>query len=73
MNMNWRLLGWLAALFGGAIVAIWLAATVIGWVFGALEILIKIALVVGVVGGLVFLGWKAKNAVSGSDRKQIRR
>ncbi|HEU5128446.1 MAG TPA: hypothetical protein VFU12_10695 [Glycomyces sp.] len=71
--MNWRLLGWLAALFGGAIVAVWLVATVIGWVFGALGALIKIALVVGVVGGLVFLGWKAKNAIAGPDRKQLRR
>ncbi|WP_100446573.1 hypothetical protein [Glycomyces xiaoerkulensis] len=72
--MNWRLLGWLAALFGGAIVAIWLAATVIGWIFSGLAALIKIALVVGVVGGLVFLGWKAKNALTGgSDKRQLRR
>ncbi|MCH7231626.1 hypothetical protein L0U85_12300 [Glycomyces sp. L485] len=71
--MNWRLLGWLAALFGGAIVAIWLAATVIGWIFAGIGALIKIALVIGVVGGLVFLGWKAKNAITGSDRRQIRR
>ncbi len=71
--MNWRLLGWLAALFGGAFVAIWLVTTVIGWFFGALATLIKIALVVGVVGGLMFLGWKAKNAIASPDRKQIRR
>ena len=71
--MNWRLFGWLAALFGGAIVAIWLVATVVGWIFAGIGMLIKIALVVGVVGGLIFLGWKAKNAITGSERKQIKR
>lgn len=72
--MNWRLFGWLAALFGGAIVAIWLVATVIGWVLAGLGALIKIALVVAVVGGLVFLGFKAKQALGGGkDRTQIRR
>ncbi|THV39793.1 hypothetical protein [Glycomyces buryatensis] len=70
--MNWRLLGWLAALFGGAIVAIWLVATVISWVVAGLGFLIKVALIVGVVGGLVFLGFKAKTALGGSNRKQIR-
>ncbi|GAB3221890.1 hypothetical protein GCM10027447_08150 [Glycomyces halotolerans] len=71
--MNWRLLGWLAALFGGAIVAVWLVASLIGFIFGALGTLIKFALVVGVIGGLVFLGWKAKTAITGSDRRQLRK
>jgi hypothetical protein len=71
--MNWRLFGWLAALFGGAIIAIWLAGSLIGAIFGFLGWLIKAALVVGVIGGLIFLGWKAKQAISGPDRKQIRR
>ncbi|MCD0442611.1 hypothetical protein LO763_03105 [Glycomyces sp. A-F 0318] len=72
--MNWRLFGWLAALFGGAIVAIWLVATVIGWVLAGLGVLIKIALVAAVVGGLVFLGFKAKQALGGGPgRTQIRK
>jgi hypothetical protein len=71
--MNWRLFGWLAALFGGAIVAIWLVATVIGWVLAGLGVLIKIALVAVVVGGLVFLGFKAKQAIGGGSRPQIRK
>lgn len=71
--MNWRLFGWLAALFGGAIVAIWLVATLIGWVFGALGFLIKAALVVGVIGVLVFLGYKGYKAVGGGERRQIRK
>jgi hypothetical protein len=72
--MNWRLFGWLAALFGGAIVAIWLVATLIGWVFAGLAALIKFALVAAVVGGLVFLGFKAKQALGGGkNRPQIRR
>ena len=72
--MNWRLFGWLAAMFGGAIVAIWLVATLIGWVFAGLGILIKFALVAAVVGGLIFLGFKAKQALgSGKSRPQIRK
>ena len=72
--MNWRLFGWLAALFGGAVVAVWLVATVIGWVLAGLGILIKIALVAVVVGGLVFLGFKAKQALTGGgSRPQIRK
>jgi hypothetical protein len=71
--MNWRLFGWLAALFGGAIVAIWLVATLIGWVFGALGFIIKAALVIGVIGVLAFLGYKGYKAVGGGQRRQIRK
>ncbi|MEU6858978.1 hypothetical protein AB0B28_08930 [Glycomyces sp. NPDC046736] len=71
--MNWRLFGWLAALFGGAIVAIWLVASVIGMVIGALGFLIKFALVAAVIGGLVFLGYKGYKAVGGGKRPEIRR
>ncbi|SDD32030.1 hypothetical protein [Glycomyces harbinensis] len=71
--MNWRLFGWLAAMFGGAIVAIWIVASVIGWVIAGLGVLIKIALVVAVIGGLVFLGFKGYQAIGGSDRRQIRK
>ncbi|THV28703.1 hypothetical protein [Glycomyces paridis] len=71
--MNWRLFGWLAAMFGGAIVAIWLVATVISLVFATLGFLIKLALVVAVVGGLIFLGYKGYKAVGGGERRQIRK
>jgi len=71
--MNLRLFGWLAALFGGAIIAIWLVASLIGWVFGALGFLIKAALIVAVIGGLVFLGYKGYKAIGGGNRTQIRK
>ena len=71
--MNWRLFGWLAALFGGAIIAVWLVATIIGWAFAAIGFIIKLALVVGVVGALIFLGYKGYKAVGGGSRPEIRK
>lgn len=71
--MNWRLFGWLAAMFGGAIVAIWIVASVISLAIGFVGFLIKAALVIAVIGGLVFLGYKGYQAIGGSDRRQIRK
>ncbi|MFB9662170.1 hypothetical protein ACFQS3_05555 [Glycomyces mayteni] len=71
--MNWRLFGWLAALFGGAIIVIWIVASLIGFIFGALGFLIKAALVVGIIGVIGWLGYKGYKAVGGSERRQIRK
>ncbi len=71
--MNWRLFGWLAALFGGAIIAISLVFTVIGWVFGALGFLLKFALVVGIIGVIGYFCYKGYKAIGGADRRQIRK
>jgi hypothetical protein len=71
--MNWRLFGWLAALFGGAVIAVWLVASLIGMVFGALAFLIKAVLVIGVLGVIGFLGYKGYQAVGGGNRRQIRK
>jgi hypothetical protein len=71
--MNWRLFGWLAALFGGAVIAVWLVASLIGLIFGALGFLIKAALVVGVIAVVGWLGYKGYKAVGGGERRQIRK
>jgi hypothetical protein len=71
--MNWRLFGWLAALFGGAVIAIWLVASLIGLIFASLGFLIKALLVIGVIGVIGFLGYKGYQAVGGGDRRQIRK
>jgi hypothetical protein len=71
--MNWRLFGWLAALFGGAIIAIWLVFSLIGLVFGALGFLLKFALVVGVIGVIGYFCYKGYKAIGGADRRQIRK
>ncbi|WP_344483224.1 hypothetical protein [Glycomyces endophyticus] len=71
--MNWRLFGWLAALFGGAIIAIWLVATIIGAAFAFLGGLIKFALVVGIIGVIGWFGYKGYKAIGGSERRQIRK
>lgn len=71
--MNWRLFGWLAALFGGAIIAIWLVASLIGAAFAALGALIKFALVVGVIGVIGFFAYKGYKAIGGSERRQLRK
>lgn len=71
--MNWRLFGWLAALFGGAVIAVWLVASLIGFFFSALGFLIKAAIVVGIIGVIGWLGYKGYKAVGGGERRQIRK
>ncbi|WP_025272328.1 hypothetical protein [Haloglycomyces albus] len=70
--MNWRLFGWLAALAGGALVAVWLVFQILGFFGTVIAFLLKAVFFVAIVGGLVFLGWKAKDTLTGGDRKQIR-
>ncbi|MFC4334588.1 hypothetical protein [Salininema proteolyticum] len=70
--MNWRLFGWLAALAGGAIVAIWLVFAVLGAIAGFIGWVLKAAFFVAIVGGLVFLGFKAKETLTGGKtRRQL--
>jgi hypothetical protein len=71
--MNWRLFGWLAALFGGAVIAVWLVASLIGLIFAGLAFIIKAALVVGVIAVIGWLGYKGYKAVGGGERRQIRK
>ncbi|WP_030157531.1 hypothetical protein [Glycomyces sp. NRRL B-16210] len=75
--MNWRLFGWLAALFGGAVLALIIVVNVVqfalGAISGVLSFAFGLAVFVGVVGGLIWLGVKAKKALGGGNRPEIRR
>ena len=66
--MNWRLFGWLAALFGGAVIAVIIVVNVIQFVLGAiggiLAFIFNFALFIAVVGGVIWLGLKAKKALA---------
>ncbi|MBO3732591.1 MULTISPECIES: hypothetical protein [Glycomyces] len=75
--MNWRLFGWLAALFGGAVLAVIIVVNVIQFVLGAiggiLAFIFNFALFIAIVGGVVWLGLKAKKALGGRNNPQIRK
>jgi hypothetical protein len=74
--MNWRLFGWLAALFGGAVLAVIIVVNVIQFVLGAigfLAFIFNFALFIAIVGGVIWLGLKAKKALGGRNNPQIRK
>jgi hypothetical protein len=75
--MNWRLFGWLAALFGGAVLAVIIVVNVIQFVLGAiggaLAFLFNFAVFAAVVGGVIWLGLKAKKSLGGRNRPEIRK
>ncbi len=66
-----RFLLTVAGLIVAGVLAVWLIKVVIGMVIGLLTLMFWVAVAVLVVGGAIYLAGKARNSVSGPNRRRL--